>query len=95
MTNSNLLTIKGRAKRFSRPTAVEPWTGIYDATKWRAACPQFGAPIEHNWQKNWSRIEDEGDKVKQKGSINQLVFLTIRRLLVSECLEAGGVQSQP
>ena len=30
----------GRAKRFSIPEPVEPWSGVYDATKWRDACPQ-------------------------------------------------------
>lgn len=32
----------GRAERFCKPVPVEPWEGVYEATKPRAAFPQFG-----------------------------------------------------
>lgn len=38
----------GRAKRFEKPTPVEPWTETYNATHWRDACPQFGIGVEPN-----------------------------------------------
>ena len=33
----------GNAKRFSKPTPVEPWDNVYDATSYKSACYQFGA----------------------------------------------------
>ena len=32
----------GKAKRFSKPTPVEPWNGVYDATSFKSSCYQFG-----------------------------------------------------
>ena len=38
----------GNAKRFELPTPVSPWTEVYDATKFRDACPQYGKKLHAN-----------------------------------------------
>jgi len=32
----------GQAARFAKPKFADVWTGVYNATHWRDACPQAG-----------------------------------------------------
>lgn len=48
----------GTAHRFSRPQPAQPWSELYNATKWRAACPQRHLANRSLWFQTEEMSED-------------------------------------